>query len=86
MLRRATSSIIEDRSFHIAVEPAATAIRTVKNVLEWADTNKEAFSSFKAPLYVLASGTSEYQMPVRNVRGGIFITFEHQKALDCASF
>lgn len=41
------SSVIEDQSFHIAVEPAATALRTAKNVLEWADTNKEAFLCFE---------------------------------------
>ena len=84
------SSVVEDQSFHIAVEPAATALRMVKNVLEWAETNKEAFPSkkFCALLYVLASLTSGYRRPVRNVCGGIFIKFEHQKALDChgASF
>ena len=47
MLRRAVSSVVEDQSFHIAVEPAATALRTAKNVLEWADTNKEDFLSFE---------------------------------------
>ena len=47
MLKRAVSSVVEDQSFHIAVEPAATALRTAKNVLEWAETNEEAFRSFE---------------------------------------
>ena len=41
------SSVVEEQSFHIAVEPAATALRTAKNVLEWAGTNEEAFRSFE---------------------------------------
>ena len=43
------SSVVEDQSFHIAVEPAATALCTAKDVLQWAGTNcnEEAFSSFE---------------------------------------
>lgn len=47
MLRRAVTSILEDKSFHISVEPAATALRTAKKVVEWASVNDEAFLAFE---------------------------------------
>ena len=41
------SSVVEDKSFHVPVEPAATALRTAKKVVNWASTNEEAFLSFE---------------------------------------
>ena len=47
MLKRATQSVIEDETFHIPVEPAATALRTAKCVLDWSSNHKEAMVSFE---------------------------------------
>ena len=47
MLKRATQSVIEDETFHSPVEPAATALRTAKCVLDWSSNHKEAMVSFE---------------------------------------
>ena len=52
MLRRALEHVTSDESFNIAVEPAATALKAAKNVLQWAsqEENKSAFSAFEKTL------------------------------------
>ena len=41
MLRRAIESILEDKTFHIPVEPAVTALRTEKTANQWAHEHKD---------------------------------------------
>ena len=47
MLKRATQCVVEDETFHIPVEPAATALRTAKFVLHWASDHEETMGSFE---------------------------------------
>ena len=47
MLKKAVQCIIEDESFHIPVEPAATALRTAKTVLEWARDHNDGLLSYE---------------------------------------
>ena len=45
MLRKALQHLIDDRSFHLAVEPAATALQQANCVLDWGcqQANTSAF-------------------------------------------
>ena len=67
------SSVVEDKSFHVPVEPAVTALRTAKKVVNWASTNEEAFSPLRdwfACLYAPAFLTSECPSPVQSICEG----------------
>ena len=44
MLRKALQHIIDDSSFHIPVEPAATALQQAKSVLEWGCQESQALA------------------------------------------
>ena len=52
MLKRALEHVIEDGSFNIGVEPAATALKTAKNVLHWGsqEENESTLSAFELRL------------------------------------
>ena len=41
MLRRAIESILEDKTFHIPVEPAVTVLRAAKTANQWAHEHKD---------------------------------------------
>ena len=51
MLRKALQHLIDDRSFHLAVEPAATALQA-NCVLDWGcqQANTSAFKGFEKEL------------------------------------
>ena len=48
-MRRAIEHVVSDQSFHIPVEPAATALSTAKSVLEWVsnEENQSLFAAFE---------------------------------------
>ena len=52
MLRKALQHLIDDRSFHLAVEPAATALQQANCVLDWGcqQANTSAFKGFEKEL------------------------------------
>ena len=59
MLKRATQRVVEDETFHIPVEPAATALRTAKFVLDWATDHEEAMASFEQQPQIPTTGRRE---------------------------
>ena len=58
MLRGAIEHIVSDPSFHIPVEPAATALSTARSVLEWVsqEENQTIFSAFEDKITSELSG------------------------------
>ena len=52
MLRKALQHVVDDSSFHLAVEPAATALQQAKCVLDWGclQVNTSAFEGFEEEL------------------------------------
>lgn len=52
MLTRAIQRVVDDPSYHLNVEPAATALRQARCIAEWStqEENKAAFDDFEARL------------------------------------
>ena len=52
MLRKAIQHVIDDSSFHLPVEPAATALRQAKTILDWGthQQNRSVFEGFEEKL------------------------------------
>ena len=49
MLRKALKHVVDDSSFHLAIEPAATALQQAKYVVDWSyqQVNISAFDKFE---------------------------------------
>ena len=70
MLRRAIQQVIDDPSFHLNIEPAATALRQARCIAEWSrqDENKTIFDEFESRLAEKLKGCVQHVTSISSVK------------------